>query len=182
MRVAMYVRVSTEDQEPDNQLVALREHASRNGWNAVEFVDRGISGAKERRPKLDRMLARVRAGEFTKVLVWKLDRLGRSLSHLAVLLKEVQEPTIDIVTIDEGINTTTPEGRMNFGILAVFAEFERERIRERIVSGIRRAKIEGKHVGRQKKDIDPTIISTLTIRQAAKALGLAGRSEGWRMM
>src|SRR5207249_9222842 len=114
MRVAMYARVSRLDQEPDNQLHELRRYVAARGWDAVAFVEHGVSGAKDRRPVLDQLLADVRRGRFDAVVCWKLDRLGRNMRHLVTLLDELRALDVGFVTIGEGLDTTTPAGRMTF--------------------------------------------------------------------
>src|SRR5207249_1849569 len=133
MRVAMYARVSRLDQEPENQLHELRRYVAARSWEAIEFIEHGVSGAKDRRPVLDSMLVDVRKRRFDVIVCWKLDRLGRNMRHLVTLLDELRALDVGFVTIGEGLDTTTPAGRMMFGIFAAVAEFERERTRERII-------------------------------------------------
>jgi DNA invertase Pin-like site-specific DNA recombinase len=149
-RVALYARVSTTGQTPENQLRELRDAAERMGWHVVgEFVDHGISGAKSRkdRPQLDAMLKAVARKEFDIVAAWSVDRLGRSLIDLVEFLKELHSIGIDLYLHQQGINTTTPAGKALFGMMGVFAEFEREMIRERVMSGLARAKEKGTKSG-----------------------------------
>src|SRR5688572_21615856 len=151
-RVAVYVRVSRLDQNPDNQVGELRRYVRARGWEAVEFIERGVSGATDKRPQLDAMLAIVRRKRVNAVVAWKLDRLGRSMRHLVMLLDELRALDIGLVTLGEGFDTTTPAGRMAFGIFASVAEFERERLRERTLLGLDRARAEGKRLGRPVDD------------------------------
>lgn len=151
LRAALYARVSTTGQTTENQLVELRAAAERLGWDvAAEYVERGISGAKGRsdRPKLDALLKSVARGEVDVVAAWSVDRLGRSLVDLVALLQELHAVGIDLYLHQQGINTTTPAGKALFGMLGVFAEFEREIIRERINAGIARARSLGTRSGR----------------------------------
>src|ERR671931_2243231 len=118
MRAAIYARVSTFDQEPENQLGELRRYVTARGWTAVEHVDRGISGAKDRRPALDGLLRDARRRRFDVLVVWRLDRLGRNLRHLIVLLEELQALGIAFVSLGEGIDTSTPAGRLQLHVLS----------------------------------------------------------------
>ena len=131
-RAAVYARVSTLDQEPENQLAELKQYVGARGWTAVEYVDHGISGAKERRPALDALLRDARRRRFDVLICWRLDRLGRSLKHLVTLLDELQALGVAFVSLGEGIDCTTPAGRLQLHILAALAEFERARISERV--------------------------------------------------
>lgn len=150
LRVALYARVSTDKQSTENQLIELRGAANRMGWEVVgEFVDRGISGAKGRadRPRLDAMLKGVARKEFDIVAAWSVDRLGRSLIDLVGLLQELHSTGVDLYLHQQGINTTTPAGKALFGMMGVFAEFERGMIVERVKSGMARAKKNGTKSG-----------------------------------
>ena len=131
MRAAIYARVSTTDQAVDNQLLELRRYVEARGWTPAEYVDMGVSGAKDRRPELDRLLADAKRRKFDVLVVWRLDRLGRNLKHLVVLLDELQALGISFVSMGEGIDCTTPAGRLQLHVLAALAEFERGRIQER---------------------------------------------------
>ncbi len=127
-RAAIYARVSTLDQEPENQLAELRRYVQARGWTAVEFVDRGVSGAKDRRPALDRLIRDARRRRFDVLVCWRLDRLGRSLKHLITLLDDLQALGVAFVSLAEGIDATTPAGKLQMHILGAIAEFERARI------------------------------------------------------
>lgn len=146
--VALYARVSTADQNLEPQLHALREHAQRVGAESVEFVDHGISGAKDRRPGLDAMMDACRRGEASAVVVVKLDRLGRSLHHLLTLLGELEALGIDLVSLDDGLDTSTAVGRLFFQVRAAFSEYERALIVERVRAGIAAARRRGQKLGR----------------------------------
>ncbi|HEY0842274.1 recombinase family protein [Methylotenera sp.] len=150
-RVALYARVSTENQTTDNQLIELRAVAERMGWLVVtEFVDQAISGAKgrDKRPAFDLLLKGATRREFDMVAAWSVDRLGRSLQHLVEFLSEIHSSGVDLYLHQQGINTGTPAGKALFQMCGVFAEFERAMIRERVVSGIARSKVSGTKSGR----------------------------------
>ena len=149
-RVALYARVSTDRQSTENQLRELREAAGRMGWQVVtEFVDRGISGAKgpKDRPQLAALLRGVARKDFDVVASWSVDRLGRSLIDLVNLLQELHATGVDLYLHQQGVNTTTPAGRALFGMMGVFAEFERGMIQERVRAGLARAKAKGTKSG-----------------------------------
>lgn len=153
LRAALYARVSTPDQTPENQTDALRGFASARGWVVTEFVDHGVSGARERRPGLDALLTAVRSRKVDVVACTKLDRLARSTHHLVTLAKELEALGVDLVVLDQAIDTTTPAGRLLFHVLAAIAEFERDLIRDRVIAGLRRAKAQGRRLGRPRKYI-----------------------------
>ncbi len=145
MKVAIYARVSTDGQSVNAQLADLRETAKRRGWEIVhEVTDKGISGAKWRdgRPVLDAMLKAATRREFDMVAAWSVDRLGRSLQHLVAGLGELQAADVGLYLHKQGLDTSTPSGRAMFGMLSVFAEFERDLIRERVRAGMKVAKAE----------------------------------------
>ena len=174
-RAAIYARVSTLDQEPENQLAELRRYVGARGWTAVEFVDRGISGARDRRPALDALLKGVKRRQFDVLVCWRLDRLGRSLKHLVTLLDELQIVGVAFVSLAEGIDATTPAGKLQMHILAAIAEFERERIRERVLAGLQRARTQGAKLGRPRLVVAPERLQAargLPIREAARVLGV----------
>ena len=151
LRAALYARVSTDKQSTENQLRELRQAAERLGWEvAHEFVDRGISGAKGRtgRPQLDAMLKGVARKDFDVVASWSVDRLGRSLIDLVNMLQELHSTGVDLYLHQQGINTTTPAGKALFGMMGVFAEFERGMIQERVRAGLARAKAKGTRSGK----------------------------------
>src|SRR6187549_1075166 len=150
MRCALYARVSTTDQVPENQLQELRRYAAARGWSAVEYVDHGVSGSKDRRPALDKLTAAVRRHQVDAVVCWRLDRLGRNLRHLVLLLDDWQARGIAFITLGEGIDTSTPAGRLVAGVLGSIAEFERARIQERIHAGLARARAQGRRLGRRR--------------------------------
>ncbi len=183
-RAAIYARVSTLDQEPENQLAELRRYVTARGWTAVEFVDRGISGARDRRPALDAVLTDIKRRQFDVLVCWRLDRLGRSLKHLVTLLDELQALGVAFVSLAEGIDATTPAGKLQMHILAAIAEFERARIAERVSAGLARAKKQGKKLGRPERTVPETVLAPvrgLSIREAAKRLGVS-RSTAHRWL
>lgn len=140
-KVAIYARVSTDSQTVENQLQELHAVAQRNGWIVVAVhTDEGISGAKgrDKRPGYDALLTGVARKDYEMIACWSVDRLGRSLPHLVAFLGDIQAKGVDLYLHQQGLDTSTPSGRMLFQMLSVFAEFERAMIRERIMSGLRR--------------------------------------------
>ena len=175
MNAAIYARVSTLDQEPENQLQELRRYVSARNWSAVEYVDRGVSGAKDRRPALDQMIADAKRRGFDVVVCWRLDRLGRNLRHLVGLIEDLNALGIAFVSLGEGIDCTTPAGKLQLHILAALAEFERARIQERVRAGLARARAQGVRLGRPRRRIDPerlAMVAGLPEREAARRLGI----------
>ncbi len=153
-KVCLYCRVSTTHQTSENQLRELRAVAERMGYEIVsEFIDNGISGAKSRkdRPALDEMMKLATQRKFEVVMCWSIDRLGRSLQHLVEILNELQAMKIDLFFMQQGMDTTTPSGRMIFSVFGAIGEFERNLIRERVIAGQQRAKASGTHIGRPTK-------------------------------
>jgi len=180
-RVALYARVSTKDQEPENQLMALRDYAKNRGWTTVqEFVDKGISGAKERRPALDALMDAARKRKLDVVLVWRFDRFARSSRHLLNTLEEFRALGVDFVSFQEVIDTTTPAGKMVFSMVAAIAEFERALIRERVLAGLQRARGRGQRLGRPqlvpKQDPQALRAAGMSLRAIAGHLGV---SKSW---
>src|SRR5688500_10221786 len=173
VKAAIYARVSTFDQEPENQLQELRRYIQARGWTATEFVDRGVSGSKDRRPALDALLKDAKRRKFDVVVCWRLDRLGRSLRHLVTMLEDLQHVGVAFVSLGEGIDFTTSAGRLQLHILAALAEFERERIRERVLAGLQRAKAQGKRLGRPRNHPSPIDVPGGTVRAAARAWGVS---------
>jgi len=176
-RVAIYARVSTTGQTAENQLLALRSFATARSWAITEYVDHGQSGAKERRPALDGLLAAVRARKVDLVACVKLDRLARSVHHLVALVREFEVLGVDLVVLDQAIDTTTPAGRLLFHVLAAISEFERDLIRDRVLAGLRRAKSQGIRLGRPRVPVDRVRAERLlaagqSLRTVARALGI----------
>ncbi len=146
--IALYARVSTGEQHPEAQLVELRAYAKRRGVETVEYVDQGVSGRRQRRPALDRVLRAARRQEVSAVVVVRLDRLARSLAHMARLGEELKELDVELVSLREGIDTRTAAGRAMFGMCGVFAQLEGDLIRERTVAGLKAARRRGVQLGR----------------------------------
>src|ERR1700730_11170693 len=175
MRAAIYARVGTLDQEPENQLVELRRYVEARGWSGHEYVDRGVSGAKDRRPALDQLLADAKRRKFDVLVCWRLDRLGRNLKHLITLLEDLQALRVAVVSLAGGIGATPPARELQMHILGDIAEFERARIQERVKAGLARARSQGVKLGRPRRRIDPERLATvagLPEREAARRLGI----------
>ncbi len=175
LRAAIYARVSTADQSCENQLLELHRYVAARGWTPAEYVDQGVSGSKDRRPALDRLIADARRRRFDVLVVWRLDRLGRNLKHLVTLLEDMQALGIAFVSLAEGIDATTPAGKLQMHILAAIAEFERARIAERVRAGLARARAQGQRLGRRPHritDDDLRRVGNLSTRKAAAALGV----------
>jgi len=168
MRVALYARVSTlNGQHPEMQLGELREYASRRGWNIVgEYVDEGISGSKESRPQLNRLMTDVHRRKFEIVLVWKIDRFGRSLKHLVNALADLDSYGVAFVSLRDNLDLSTPSGRLMFQIIGAMAEFERALIQERVRAGLKSARARGTRLGRPRTSVDAEQIAR---RRAAGA-------------
>jgi DNA invertase Pin-like site-specific DNA recombinase len=147
-RAAIYVRVSTTDQDTGLQETELRQYVESRGWECVIYQDKAQSGAKNDRPALNAMLTDMRRRKFSVVVVWKLDRLARSLKQLLTIGEECQSLGVDLVSLRQNIDTTLPAGRLTFQILGAVAEFERELLRERVKAGMAQARRTGKHCGR----------------------------------
>jgi DNA invertase Pin-like site-specific DNA recombinase len=182
-RVALYARVSTIDQNTENQLVELRCYAEVRGWSATEYVDHGVSGAKDRRPALDQLVADAKRRKFDIMVAWRLDRVGRNLRHLVVLLEELQAIGVAFISLNEGIDLATPAGRLQLHILAALSEFERARIQERILAGLARARKQGTHLGRRPSSALRSLDTCAGLSHAAAAtrLGVSVASiKRWR--
>lgn len=168
MRTALYARVSTNGQDTDLQLREFREFCHRRNWSvADEYVDQGISGSKDRRPELDRLMADAKRRKFDCVVVYRYDRFARSLRHLVNALEEFRALGIDFVSIHEGVDTSTPNGRLIFGIFASIAEFERELIQDRVRSGMRSARARGRKIGRPKTAVNAAHVARLRSQGAS---------------
>jgi DNA invertase Pin-like site-specific DNA recombinase len=181
IRVATYQRVSTADQHVENQTQELRRYVTARGWTlAREYADSGVSGAATSRPALDELLRDAKRRRFDAVVVWSLDRLGRNLKHLITLLDDFQALGIAFISLKEGLDWTTPAGRLQAQLLGMISEFERARIAERVRVGMTRAKSSGKHVGRpagaEVSDANMIAVAHLSVRQAAAQLGV---SKSW---
>jgi len=183
LRVALYARVSTRDkgQNPELQLSELRQYAQARDWRVVgEFVDVGVSGSKDSRPKLDEMMRLAKARKLDTVAVWKLDRFGRSLRHLVDAMAELEAVGVAFVSLRDAIDMTTPQGKLMFAVVGAMAEFERSLIQERVRAGLAVARSKGKVLGRPKakreRDADAGRIRQLrdegqSYREIAEELG-----------
>ncbi len=172
-RIAIYARVSTDKQTVDNQLIELRSRCERLGYTIVqEYADEGISGAKSRndRPALDALMKDATRRRFDMVMCWSIDRLGRSLQHLVEILNELQALGIDLHFQQQGMDTSTPSGRMIFSVFGAIGEFERNLIRERVLAGQQRAKANGVKIGRPSKMNDGMKSAVKLLRE--KGMGI----------
>src|SRR6266571_8434994 len=174
MRVALYARVSTINgqQDPEMQLRERREYCTRRGWEiSGEYVDH-ISGGRDKRPALDRLMVDAHRRRFDAVVVWRFDRFARSTSHLLRALETFRALGIEFVSLSEQVDTSTPMGKMMFTVLGAVAELERSLIVERVKAGLRNARAKGKRLGRPKRVVDARRISDLraqglTLREIA---------------
>ena len=162
-RVALYARVSTlNGQDPEMQLSELREYASRRGWSITrEYVDQGVSGSKESRPELNELMVDAHRRKFDAVLVWKIDRFGRSLKHLVNALADLCAYGVAFISFRDNIDLSTPSGRLMFQIIGAMAEFERSLIQERVKAGLRNARAKGKKFGRPRAQVDALGVAAL---------------------
>lgn len=181
VRAALYARVSTrgKGQDPELQLADLRRVAEQRGWSfASEYTDIGISGSKDRRPELDRMMADARAGRIDVVAVWRFDRFARSVQHLVAALNEFRTLGVEFLSLHEQIDTNVAMGRAMFHVIAAMAELERELIRERVQAGVDRARLKGKVLGRRPNRVmDVAMVSEMfprgvSLRGIARETGL----------
>lgn len=178
-RAALYARVSTSEQDVSPQLDVLREYAQRRGLDvSEEYVDQGVSGGRARRPALDRLVADARRRRFDVVACVKLDRLARSVHHLTTLAREFEALGVDLLALDQGIDTTTPSGRFLFHTLGAVAELERDLIRERTKAGMEAARRRGKRIGRPRAELDPQVLrqglsSGASVSELARRLGVS---------
>src|SRR5438128_3435550 len=186
-RAALYVRVSTVDQHPETQLHDLRQFASQRGLQIVgEYTDHGFSGTRARRPELDRMMEDARRHRFDVLLVWSCDRLARSTKHLLQTLDELSGFGIQFLSQREAIDTEGPLGRAIIVIVSAMAELERCIIIERVKAGMRRARLEGRQIGRARLDIDRQQVvldrrSGMSLTHVAKKHGIS-RASVCRLM
>jgi len=171
MRVALYARVSTlNGQHPEMQLSELREYGARRGWEIIsEYVDEGISGSRERRPQLDRLMSDAHRRKFDLIAVWKIDRFGRSLKHLVNALADLDAYGVAFVSLRDNLDLSTPSGRLMFQIIGAMAEFERSLIQERVRAGLRNAQARGVRLGRPRTVVD-----------AAQIVRLRASGASWR--
>jgi DNA invertase Pin-like site-specific DNA recombinase len=174
-RAALYTRVSTLDQHPESQSLDLHHLARQRGYEIVdEYTDHGFSGARVRRPGLDQLMAEARRGRFEVVVVWACDRLARSVRHFLDVLDELNRLNIEFVSFRENLDTGGALGRAVVVIISAIAELERSLIIERVRAGMRRAKLEGRHIGRRRLELDEVSIRSdrqrgLSLRQIARA-------------
>jgi len=164
VRVAIYARVSTVNngQDPGMQTRELREYCKRRGWKITgEFVDEGISGAKDSRPELNKLISDAHRRRFDAVVVWRFDRFARSVSHLLRALENFKALGIEFVSLSEQVDTSTPTGKMVFTVLGAVAELERSLIAERVKAGLRNARAKGKRLGRPRVAVDAARIASL---------------------
>jgi len=178
-RVALYARVSTRNngQDPETQLLALRDYAKARRLEVfAEYVDVGISGSKDSRPALNRLMADARKRRIDTVLVARFDRFARSTRHLVLALEEFNALGVDFISLSESVDTSTPMGKMVYTVIAAVAELERSLIRERVIMGLQRAKAQGKRLGRPSgtkasvKKIQKLKSQGLSIRQIASEM------------
>jgi DNA invertase Pin-like site-specific DNA recombinase len=181
-RAALYLRVSTVDQNPETQGIELRQFAQQRGYEIVhEYVDHGISGSKVRRPALDQLLKDAHRHKFDAVLVWSSDRLARSTKHLLQVLDELSELGIQFLSQREALDTEGPLGRAIITIISAIAELEKSLIVERVRAGMRRAKLEGRRIGRTPLDVDCAALvrdrlAGMSLTKVAKKHGLSRAS------
>ncbi len=178
-RVAIYARVSTTDQSTDSQLLDLRRYVSERGWHLHrEYTDNGISGTKDNRPALNELMAEAKKRRFGVVLVWRFYRFARSTKHLILALEEFRNLGVDFVSYQENIDTSSPLGSAIFTIISAVAQLERDIIAERVKAGLRRARENGKKLGRPRSVVDVQEIfrmrsQGLSLRAIAKATGVS---------
>ncbi len=179
MKAAIYARVSTTNngQDPRVQTRELEEYCQRRGWKvAGEYVDTGISGAREKRPQLDRLMADAHRRRFDAVVVWRFDRFARSVSHLLRALETFKALGIEFVSLSEQVDTSTPTGKMVFTVLGAVAELERSLIAERVRAGLRNARAKGKRLGRPRNAVDRSRIASL--RRVGRSWAAIGQELG----
>jgi DNA invertase Pin-like site-specific DNA recombinase len=184
LHVAIYARVSTSNhgQDVNMQTRELKEYIERRGWQLVgEYIDAGISGSKERRPQLDRLMEDAHKRRFDVVCVWRFDRFARSVSHLLRALETFRALGISFISFSEQMDTSTPTGKMVFTVLGAVAELERSLIVERVKAGLRNARAKGKRLGRPRAILDPSKIARLRAegcswRKIARAMGCSART------
>ena len=177
MRAGLYARVSKDEQKTLNQLIELREYATRRGYDVEEFVDEGLSGSlhQDKRPALKRLLEAARLRKIDIIVCWRLDRFARSLKQLVDMVGDLEIWNVGFTTLRENIDTTTPSGRLVFHIFAALAEFERDLIVERTHLGLKRAIAQGKVLGRPRQSVDLALLQAnlhLSVRKLAAKLNV----------
>jgi DNA invertase Pin-like site-specific DNA recombinase len=177
--VAIYCRVSTDGQSVDLQVNELREYAAKRDWHVIEeYLDIGVSGAKESRPALNRLMADARQRKFDILLVWKIDRFGRSLKHLVNSLAELENVGVHFISLRGSLDLSSPAGRLMAQLLGAISEFERSLITERVRAGIRNARSKGRRLGRPRLEMDKARVSRLrangaSLRAISEQLGIS---------
>ena len=172
-KVAIYCRVSTLDQTVDNQLIELREHCSKMGWEITkEYSDEGLSGtlSRDKRPALNSLITEAYRKRFDAVVCWDISRIGRSMKELVLFLSDMKDRDIGIVSVRQGFDTSTTMGEMMFQFVGILSSWEREMIRERTLAGLERAKSEGKTLGRKKVINDEITTNIIELRNAKKSI------------
>ncbi len=176
-KVGIYCRVSTTDQSTDSQLLDLRRYVRERGWHVFrEYCDNGISGTTDSRPALNELMDAAKKRRFDTVLVWRFDRFARSTRHLILALEEFRNLGIDFISYQENIDTSSPLGSAIFTIISAVAQLERDIIAERVKAGLRKARENGKKLGRPRVGVDPKRISEL--RSQGLSLRLIARETG----
>lgn len=187
MRVALYFRVSTTDQDPETQGREVRQFVAAHGWELVEtYQDVGISGARARRPALDQLLQDAWRGRFQAVVVWDLSRMARSTLNALQLLQEFEQMKVRLIAVKQTFDTDTPLGKAFFTLAAMFAELERSILIERVRAGMARARAEGKRIGRPARIVDMVELKRLreqglSIRQLSRTLGVPSSTVAKRL-
>ena len=172
-KVAIYTRVSTLDQTIDNQLIELRDHCSKMGWEVVkEYADEGLSGAlsRDKRPALNSLIKDAFRKRFDLVVCWDISRIGRSMKELVLFLSDMKDKGVGICSVRQGGDTSTTMGEMMFQFVGILSSWEREMIRERTLAGLERAKSEGKTLGRKKVINDEMTAKIVELRTAKKSI------------
>jgi DNA invertase Pin-like site-specific DNA recombinase len=172
-KVAIYCRVSTLDQTVDNQLIELRDHCSKMGWEITkEYSDEGLSGtlSRDKRPALNSLIKDAYRKRFDAVVCWDISRIGRSMKELVLFLSDMKDRDIGIVSVRQGFDTSTTMGEMMFQFVGILSSWEREMIRERTLAGLERAKSEGKTLGRKKVINDEITTKIIELRNAKKSI------------
>jgi DNA invertase Pin-like site-specific DNA recombinase len=178
-RVACYLRVSTVEQSVDLQRRDQTTYCSRHeDWTVTEYIDNGISGSKDSRPALDRMMQDIRQGKVDIVIVWRYDRFARSLKHLVDVLDELRTRDVQFVSVTENVDTNTASGRLMFGVIASFAEFERGLIVERVRAGQQTAKAKGKVIGRKLGVLPEKVQEICSLRASGHSFRQIAASTG----
>lgn len=175
-KAAVYLRVSTDEQSTSLQIDAIKKYCEYHNLEFDVFEDK-ISGAKTSRPALDRLMKKIEAGEYSRLIVWRLDRLTRSLGHLARLILELKKSECDFVSVSESIDLSTPVGRLMIHLLGSFAEFERELIKERVTNGMAAAKKRGTKFGAKPRAFDMKKFNDL--RASGMTMGAIAKRMGF---